>query len=29
VRLSAEDYQKLSGVTIDVKGIVENPTWRL
>jgi len=29
VRLSAEDYQKLSGVIIDVKGIVTNPTWRL
>ena len=29
VQLKSEDYQKLSGVIIDVKGIVENPTWRL
>lgn len=29
VQLKSEDYQKLSGVVIDVKGIVEKPTWRL
>ena len=29
VQLKSEDYQKLSGVIIDVKGIAQNPTWRL
>lgn len=29
VQLKSEDYQKLSGIVIDVKGIVEKPTWRL
>ena len=29
VQLKSEDYQKLSSVVIDVKGIVQNPTWRL
>lgn len=29
VQLKSEDYQKLSSVIIDVKGIVDNPTWRL
>ena len=29
VALSKEDYAKLGSVVIDVKGIVENPTWRL
>lgn len=29
VHLKSEDYQKLSDVIIDVKGIAQNPTWRL
>lgn len=29
VALSEEEYTRLSSVVIDVKGIVENPTWRL
>lgn len=29
VQLKSEDYQKLSDVVIDVKGIAQNPTWRL
>ncbi|MBV5277906.1 MAG: nucleotide sugar dehydrogenase [Campylobacteraceae bacterium] len=29
VALKEEDYTRLSSVVIDVKGIVQNPTWRL
>lgn len=27
--LSDEDYKRLGGIIVDVKGIVKNPTWRL
>jgi UDP-N-acetyl-D-galactosamine dehydrogenase len=29
VQLKSEDYKALSSIIIDVKGIVQNPTWRL